>query len=423
MALATETTSIVGYSPTATPVLDVVRRAPSSRPGKLTSGEYFFLSSVLISSLIALPWLRRSLAESGSASSHSWKLALSAALALGIAFLVHEVGHLIAGLAVGFRFSRAALAGSEIQQGLFGSRILRFAHFHRTKFDNICGRLIAIYASGPLAGLAFAVALEMARDWTQSAPLTQFRVHLISLFSLLISLSALLPDISRKGQFSDGGRLVALLKKDEQATRLLSILQMQHGLLHGGSPKDWAEGLITSATSLDDASRDSVAAHWLAYLWACDRHDITSATKHLEAALNAPSACSAALRRRLFLEAAIFQAWFRDNADKARSWVELINQGKLSVAERQRLQIALLWADGKLFDAFEKLTAHLQSLETTPFCCSGQLSKSSALEWKRQMESRMLTRAWRAMYTISRQLESSPEEKSVGETSTQLSSC
>jgi hypothetical protein len=121
--------------------------------------------------------------------------------------------------------------------------------------------------------------------------------------------------------------------------------------------------------------------------------------------LAAPPAVAARLRDRLFLEAAVFQAWFRENPGKARTWVEQIRLGKLSMAEQERLKIALLWAEGSLFDAWEKLAAHLAHLEHMPASGLRELAEKSALEWKRQMESRMLTRAWRTMYTVTQQVE------------------
>jgi hypothetical protein len=108
----------------------------------------------------------------------------------------------------------------------------------------------------------------------------------------------------------------------------------------------------------------------------------------------------------LFLEAAVFQAWFRDNPSKALFWVYRIRNKKLTRLQKQRLDIALLWAEGRLFDAWEKLgKGYLQLLRKLPESHGRQLAEESALEWKRQMESRMLTRAWRSMYSISRQIE------------------
>jgi hypothetical protein len=421
MALVTETTSFAGYSPTSTPVLDVVRPAPHGRAGRLTSGEYFFLSSLLILSLIGLPALRGALAEAGSPSVANWNLVLSPVLALISAYLVHQVGHLIFALAAGFRASVGEPFDNQVQQHLLGSWVLRLARLQPIRTDHLRRRLFAMYAGGPLAGLVFAITLEMSRDWSQTSSLTQFRVHLVSVFSLLVSLAAFLPDISRGGNFSDGARLIMLLKNDERAQRLLAIVHLQHALEKGVHPKEWNESLITRAASLDDDSRDAVAAYWLAYLQASERQDIMSATRYLEQALTAPAPCSAGLLDRLFVEAAIFQAWFRDNPAKARSWAELINRRKLTRLEHQRLQIALIWAEGKLFDAFESLCAYLRALEEMPPSPSRDLAQASALEWKRQIESRMLTRAWRAMYTMSQQVESAG--KNLAAENAQFSSC
>jgi hypothetical protein len=150
-----------------------------------------------------------------------------------------------------------------------------------------------------------------------------------------------------------------------------------------------------------------VTANWLAYLWASERQDITSATKYLEDALAAPRASSAWLRDRLFVEAAVFQAWFRDNPGKARSWVAQIRSAKLAPLQQQRLTVALLWADGRLFDAWENMAECFRLLRQMPESPARELAEKSVQEWKHQMESRMLTRAWRTMYSLSQQMEES----------------
>jgi hypothetical protein len=113
------------------------------------------------------------------------------------------------------------------------------------------------------------------------------------------------------------------------------------------------------------------------------------------------------LRDRLYLEAAVFQAWFRDNPANAHSWAALIHSGTLAVFEQKRLTIAILWAEGKLFDAFDKLKEYFAALRELPESPARALAEKSALEWKHQMESRMLTRAWRSMYNMSQQVEAS----------------
>src|SRR6202035_239270 len=100
-----------------------------------------------------------------------------------------------------------------------------------------------------------------------------------------------------------------------------------------------------------------------------------------------------------------FQAWFRDNPSKALFWVYRIRNNKLAGMQKQRLDIALLWAEGRLLDAWEKLgTGYLPELRGLPVSPGRRLAEERAAEWNRQMESRILTRAWRSMYSLSSRL-------------------
>jgi hypothetical protein len=225
-------------------------------------------------------------------------------------------------------------------------------------------------------------------------------------FSVILAVAALLPDVNRRGNFSDGARLLMLLKNNEKAARWFSNIHCQMALNLGRHPHEWNESSVAQAAAVNDDSRDAFAARWLAYLWAAERQDITCATKYLEGALESLRYATPRLRDHLFLEAAVFQAWFRDNPSKALFWVYRIRSHELTRLQKQRLDIALLWAEGRLFDAWEKLgESYLPLLRELPASPGRQLAEESALEWKRQMESRMLTRAWRSMYSISRQIE------------------
>ncbi len=197
-----------------------------------------------------------------------------------------------------------------------------------------------------------------------------------------------------------------LLKNDEKAARWISNIRCQIALNQGQHPRGWGETRVMQSAAVNDNSGDAFAARWMAYLWAAERQDITCATKYLEGALESLSYATPKLRNNLFLEAAVFQAWFRDNPSKALFWVYRIRNKKLTRLQKQRLDIALLWAEGRLFDAWEKLClGYLQLLRELPESPGRHMAEESAMEWKRQMESRMLTRAWRSMYSISRQIE------------------
>lgn len=408
MAFASDTKAVPACSPTSTPILDVLRAVPAARPGKLSASEYFVFSSTFILLLTALPHLRDGLVQASS-SQQIVVLLVAPALAVISAWLIHQIGHLVAAWFFGFRLTPIHSGRSYDAQRLYACDSLRIGilRLETGVMDHLRRRLACIYAGGPLAGLVFALLLEFCRDWSHSGVLVQMRVHTLAAFNVLASLASLLPDTGHRASFSDGARLVMLLKNDSRAARLFAILRIQRALKNGVHPRDWDSAWVERVTADNDQSRDALTGLWLAYLWASERQDITSATRYLEDALAVPEACPRALRDRLYLEAAVFQAWFRDNPANAHSWAALIHSGRMAAFEQKRLTIAILWAEGKLFDAFEKLEDFFLTLRELPESPARNLAEKSGLEWKHQMKSRMLTRAWRSMYNMSQQVESS----------------
>ncbi len=402
------------YSPTSTPVLDVFRPLPPQTKESLSAGEYFLASSLAILILVALPSLR----EVIDIAPGYWAALIPVIAALSAGF-THEMGHLLAGWFSGFRPRQIKIGtlhlGKHARCGepycgdvlTLGAAILEPGVSDQDD-ATLRRRLLLLMLGGPLASILLAGALEAAQYIAHPGFLVRFSLHVGAAFSGLIAIAASLPDVNRSGIFSDGARLLMLLRNDAKAERWLSNIRCQMALNQGCHPRDWDQVCVAGAAAISDDSRDAYIARWLAYLWAAERQDITCATKYLEGALEVLSFATPKMRDHLFLEAAVFQAWFRDNPSKALFWVYRIRNHKLSRLQKQRLDIALLWAEGRLFDAWEKLgTGYLAELRGLPASPGRTLAEESAAEWKRQMESRMLTRAWRSMYSISSQLEPS----------------
>jgi hypothetical protein len=364
--------------------------------------------------MVALPWFR-SVAEF-----LLWRGIIVASLitciaipgaALLTALAVHEIGHLLAAWAAGFRLTQRKLDESPAGKFAAGKKLysceglrLGFVSLEPRKLDRLPGRLLFVVSAGPAASLLLPLLLEA---WAQAANpslLTSFTVHVLAGLSFLLGVAELLPDAGKRN-FSDGERVLMLLKNDAAAQRWIFILQSQVALTRGEHPRTWDEAAMARAVAVDDDSRDAVNARWLGYLWATEQQDITSATKYLEEALAAPVSASVWLRDRLFLEAALFQAWFREDNEKAHSWAAQIRHRKLTAWQQLRLETALLWSEGRLFDAWEKFGDYFYLLRDLPPSPARDLAEQSATEWKAQMESRMLTRAWRAMYSISQEME------------------
>lgn len=421
MELAAETklSSPQHYSPTSTPVLDVFRPLPPQTKDGLSAGEYFLAGSLVIVTLVAMPSLRAAIAQLASqAGNLAYWVALAAPIVAGLAAVaMHEVGHLLGAYASGFKVTSVKIGplhfGRHTRCGepYCGDALtlgLAALQPHDTDQDDstLRRRLLLLSLGGPLANLLLAAALGSTPALLRAGFLLSFALRMAAVFSGLLAMTALLPDVNRRGNFSDGARLLMLLKNDEKAGRWLSNIRCQIALNQGRHPRDWDEACVSQAAAVNDDSQDAFVARWMAYLWAAERQDITCATKYLEGALEVLSYATPRLRDHLFLEAAVFQAWFRDNPSKALFWVYRIRNKRLTRLQKQRLDIALLWAEGRLFDAWEKLTlGYLDVLRELPESPGRHLAEESAMEWKRQMESRMLTRAWRSMYSISRQIE------------------
>lgn len=415
MELVPDTRALASYSPTSTPILDVLRPTPRRALGKLTTGEYFFASSVIILSVICLSQIRLVL---GDEKLTPLGLVISLGLltfgSLVVAGVVHELGHVVGSMLVQFRVVQVNIGGEWEDSCPTDSRLHACGVVHLGAMtlaprhsENLGKRLMTLVLSGPSANLLFACLMVACPYWSEKGMVVVFQAYVVATFSALYGLAALMPDIDRRGNYSDGARVLMLLRKDELAARWLAILQLEMDLAQGVHPRDWDKAALVRATISNDDSRDAVTGNWLAYLWAFESQDITSATRYLEDALAAPPSSSNWLRNRLFVEAAVFQAWFRDNPAKARAWSMMIDDGKLRPSQQLRLKIVLLWAEGKPFDAWEQMAAYLQLLDGIDDVNARELARKSALEWKHQMESRMLTRAWRTMYAMSQEVNSS----------------
>jgi hypothetical protein len=394
--------------------LDELRSLPPRKRWRLSAGEYFFFSGAVILSMVALPWFRtvaESLLYRGIIAAALITCLAIPGVALLVALATHETGHFLAAWAAGFRLAPAnpnesapgKFAASRKLYSCEGLRLGKFSLAPR-KLDHLPRRLLMVAIGGPVASLALPLVLEAFALFTPLRLLAAFSLHVLAGFSFLVGVAELLPDAG-KGNFSDGERVLMLLKNDAAAERWVFVLQAQMALARGEHPRTWDEAALVKAAGFDDESRDAVTARWLGYLWAAERQDITAATKYLEETLAAPAAASARLRDRVFLEAAVFQAWFREDSAKARSWASKISTRKLAPWQQLRLETALLWSEGRLFDAWEKLGDYCQLLRGVPASPARGLAEQSAAEWKEQMESRMLSRAWRAMYSMSQETE------------------
>lgn len=416
MEILSESPNSEQHFPTSTPLLDVLRALPQPALDRLNTGDYFFISSVVILAFVELSFIRSLVDQLTARSALTFWVAFLTvpAAAFFAAIAVHKAGHLLAGRLTGFE-TTGLRAGpfwiripskkddfyqqESVPVGTALMRARRKNHWRR--------RLMLLTLAGPAASL-LAPLLVLWPFWLSPAPahpggaysLTSFSAHVFAVLSALYGVATLLPDLDSAGNFSDGARLFMLLENGARARRWFAIFELNLLVNDGAPVADWDEKLIAQALAVRDESLDAVAASWLAYLWASGRHDLTVATLHLEDALAGSASSPEILRDRLFLEAAVFQAWFRHNAAKGRFWATQISRLRQQPElQQRRLEIALRWAGGKPFDAWEKLRDHVDQLRGLPASPVHDLMEKAAREWKEQMESRMLAGAWATMHS------------------------
>jgi hypothetical protein len=404
----TENISSQGF-PTSTPVLDVLRPLPSQDSERLTTGDYFFISSAVIVAFTGLRVIRAFVdAVSHQSLVMFWTaLLLLPVLAFLAAVIAHQSGHLLMARIFRFRAVQIKIGPFSVRDQLAEADVLSlgFLVMRPNDDDRLRRRLAYLVFGGPLASILLPVAAEALLHFAQSQwgpmyVLVPAGVHVFSALSFLLGIGSLLPDIDASGNFSDGTRLLMLLKNDFRCARWLAIVELQVALNAGERVPPSTEVLIARATAYKDDSFDTVAANWLAYLQAMNRQDLGAGSKYLEEALNGLGSSPGHLRDRIFLEAAIFQGWYRYNSSKARFWASQIARLE-SIPERQRLrlEIAVLWAEGRSFDAWEWLAKYLEYIREMPSSHTRDVIKQDALEWKDQMESRMLSGAWATMHS------------------------
>jgi hypothetical protein len=199
--------------------------------------------------------------------------------------------------------------------------------------------------------------------------------------SLALGVVTLLP-LRRHGFFSDGARLLMLLRDAAKAERWSALWALYAASASGQRPRDWNRGLIDQATQLADGSLDDGGACLLAYLWALDQGDGEAAEGFLDRARAAFDTIPA-LRPSIAAEIAYFQARFREDAATAQAWLDQAKGGFLEHHDRLRAETAVLLAEHRVAEARERACEALAALPEASVTDSG--SAIMHAEWLRDI--------------------------------------
>ena len=279
-------------------------------------------------------------------------------LALPLLFLVivaaHEAGHILGGLIVDFRpllfivgplriewtpdGKRSGLNRSFTVAGGLAAMAPRGLHDLRR-------RTMVLIAGGPAASLMFGVqclALWLALSpWLMSESAGSVRrgiagvLVFLGLGSLLIGVLTLVPARS-DGFYSDGARMLRLLRRNESAEQEVALLALTGLTLGGTRPRDWDPALVEKAAQIRDGGAFEAGAHMFAYAHHADCGEMESARAHLEAALARIERLPPGSRSTVLLHGATFFALVDRDVERAVACYRSATGQSLLSAPHQR---------------------------------------------------------------------------------------
>lgn len=279
---------------------------------------------------------------------------------------VHELGHLLGGMAVGFRpllFMvgplRVEREGERLRVKLAftGASFSALAVCVPTDARDLRRRSLWMAAGGPLASFIAGIVLLGLRPLLDAPPFADTLLLATGVLSLLMCLVSAIPR-TLTGFYSDGARIIRLVRggadvECEMACRALT------GLTMGGvRPRDWSPELVARAAAGELDMIHGVAGRICAYGHELDAGRVDAARAHLEAVLAAAETLPKQSRPGLMLQAARFAARVDRDAARARGFLARA-EGGLMVPSHSRLlaEAAIACVEGDRARAAERLDA------------------------------------------------------------------
>ena len=264
-----------------------------------------------------IPWIATVLIVAGLLV----KTVLILYLVLWLVILIHELGHVIAGALVNFKFRSLRVGpviidyrsrlGWEWKRGKLTTGMAVMV----PKSDSALWTKKVIFTlGGPLLNLLVGFSVQQVLSTAESL---WFAVgELFAVLSIMVGFCNFLPG-RFYGQMSDGLTLCILLFDRRKRERIMFNLRAQVKTSKGSY--DRME--IDELTSVADDSASHVYANWTAYA-QCERegrHE--DAGRYLDNCLAGSTSINLDFRRILMLESAKFQARGRKRLDLAQEWL------------------------------------------------------------------------------------------------------
>jgi hypothetical protein len=217
-------------------------------------------------------------------------------------------------------------------------------------------RMIVMVAGGPLAsliaGAQFLTLWHVTSAATASAAapfvaqLVGIALLALGLSSLLIGMITLFPTRSG-GFYSDGARLLRLLRGGSDVEREVALMSITGLAVGGVRPRDWDPSLMQLCAAIEDDGPFEVGGRYYAFAHAFDAGEIDVARAHAAFVCEHIDQLPKGARASLLFGVATFHALVDNDADRARTLIRSAPQSLLPASHQRALaQAAISLADG-----------------------------------------------------------------------------
>jgi hypothetical protein len=293
----------------------------------------------------------------------AWTLPFLVAVALVVSYVgiaVHELGHVLGGVAARFRFHLYVAGPLRVERDEATGRLNvglnrvvslagGIAAMLPTDTHDLRRRFAMVVAGGPLASFALALAAWAPLALGASLPpMVDLVLGMTALISAGLGVVTIIP--MRSGGFaSDGGRLLRLVRGGPVAERESAMLPLIALSTAETPPREWPREMVEAVVALRDGSSDECVGNLMAYYRALDTGDVALAARRMERALETLDAVPPALAPSVHLEAAFFAA-HRGDAARAREHLARVTEKAYGVKpyDRDRAAAAIAVAEGDL---------------------------------------------------------------------------
>jgi hypothetical protein len=281
-----------------------------------------------------------------------WKILVRFILPLAVAILIHECGHLIAGLAMGYRFFSIRVGPVKLKEsfrvsigqgrrGAWGSTVMAPMVLKAARVRH------SVYSlAGPAANL---ITTLVVIKYSSPSPFSD----ILAMISAFLGITNLIP--FGRSVPSDGKRIIKALFRGQEIKRWAAMGQMLSAMRRGDDPEQMPQEVVTALVGVRDASSATVVAHLLAHVASWESGPDDETARRIEVALQFLSHVRTEWREFVCGAAGLFQANKRKNVELAREWLTELPEKPLHPSLRLRIEAAILETQGEFAAAMDKI--------------------------------------------------------------------